>query len=128
MIENLFILAPGINMALDELRMLLNRLRRLVESEEPDEAKIGELREKIADLLSVSDVKVRIKCSFEREVRMDDFEEYDWVIDRFIDDPSLTQEDILADDIRDDLSYYVNFEDIYITIEREDGEELDSFR
>lgn len=114
-------------MALDELRVLLNRLRRLEESEEPDEAKIDELREKIADLLSESDVKVRLKCSFERDVRMDDFEEYDWVIDRLVEDSTLTQEDILVDDIRNDLDCYVCWDDIQVTIESEDGEELDSF-
>lgn len=114
-------------MALDELRVLLNRLRRLEESEEPDEAKIDELREKIADILAESDVKVRIKCSFEREVRMDDFEEYDWVIDRLVEDSTLTQEDILVDDIRNDLDCYVCWDDIQVTIESEDGEELDSF-
>ena len=114
-------------MALDELRVLLNRLRRLEESEEPDEAKIDELREKIADLLSESDVKVRLKCSFEREVRMDDFEEYDWVIDKLVEDSTLTQEDILVDDIRNDLDCYVCWDDIQVTIESEDGEELDSF-
>lgn len=114
-------------MALDQLRVLLNRLRRLEESEEPDEAKIDELREKIAELLSKSDVKVRIKCSFEREVRMDDFEEYDWVIDRLVEDSTLTQEDFLVWDIRNDLDCYVCWDDIQVTIENENGEELDSF-
>lgn len=114
-------------MALDELRVLLNRLRRLKESEEPDDDKIEELREKIADLLSESDVKVIIKCSFEREVRMDDFEEYDWVIDRLVENSTLTQEDLLVDDIRDCLEGYVSWDDIQVTIESEDGEELDSF-
>lgn len=114
-------------MALDQLRVLLNRLRRLEESEEPDEAKIDELREKIADLLSESDVKVRIKCSFEREVRMDDFEEYDWVIDKLVEDSTLTQEDFLVWDIRNDLDCYVCWDDIQVTIENENGEELDSF-
>lgn len=114
-------------MALDELRVLLNRLRRLEESEEPDQAKIDELRDKISELLCHSDVKVRIKCSFEREVRMDDFDEYDWVIDRLLEDSTVTQEDVLVEDIRNDLDCYVCWDDIQITIESEDGEELDSF-
>lgn len=112
-------------MALDELRILLNKLRRLEENEESDENKIDELRGKIADLLAESDVKVIIKGSFEREARMDDIEEYGWVIDRLVEDSTLTQEDILVDDIRCNLDCYVGWEDVLITVESADGEELD---
>lgn len=114
-------------MALDELRVLINRLRRLEESDEPDGDRIDELREKISDLLAESDVKVRIKCHFERDVRMDDIEEYDWVIDRLIEDSTVTQEDILVDDIRNDLDCYACWDDVKVTIENENGELLDSF-
>ena len=114
-------------MAVDELKLLVNRLRRLEESDDPNMDKIEELRDKISDMLSESKVKVKVKCSYECEVHMNQFDEYDWVIDRLVDDPTLTQEEILTDDIRNDIDSYVSWADINVIIEDENGKELDNF-
>lgn len=114
-------------MAVDELKLLVNRLRRLEEAEDKDENKIDELRDKIEEILSKSNVKVIVRCSYDREVRMDEFDDYEWIIDRMVDDSTLTQEDILVGDIRNDLDCYVSWDDINVIIEDENGNELDSF-
>lgn len=114
-------------MAVDELKLLVNRLRRLEESDNPNMDKIEELRDKISDMLSESKVKVKVKCSYECEVHMNQFDEYDWVIDRLVDDPTLTQEEILTDDIRTDVDSYVSWANINVIIEDENGKELANF-
>lgn len=114
-------------MAVDELKLLVNRLRRLEESDDPNMDKIEELRDKISDILSESKVKVKVKCSYECEVHMNQFDEYDWVIDRLVDDPTLTQEEILTDDIRTDVDSYVSWANINVIIEDENGKELANF-
>lgn len=115
-------------MALNKLTLLINRCRRLKESNENgvNDDKIGKLYDEIADLLSESNEKVIIKCSFEREVRMGDFDYYDWIIDKLVDERT-DQETILVDDIRNDPDNYVCWDDITITIEDKNGNELDSF-
>lgn len=114
-------------MAVDELKLLVNRLRRLEESDDPNMDKIEELRDKISDILSESKVKVKVKCSYECEVHMNQFDEYDWVIDRLVNDPTLTQEEILTDDIRTDIDSYVSWANINVIIEDENGKELANF-
>lgn len=114
-------------MAVDELKLLVNRLRRLEESDDPNMDKIEELRDKISNMLSESKVKVKVKCSYECEVHMNQFGEYDWVIDRLVDDPTLTQEEILTDDIRTDVNDYISYADINVIIEDENGKELANF-
>lgn len=114
-------------MAVDELKLLVNRLRRLEEAEDKDENKIDELRDKIEEILSESNVKVIVRCSYDREVRMDGFDDYEWIIDRMVDDSTLTQEDILVGDIKNNIDCYVSWDDINVTIEDENGNELDSF-
>lgn len=118
-------------MALDELTLLVNRCRRLQENNENGENdnRIDEIREKIADLLSKSNEKVIIKCSYEREVCMSDFDSddyYDWIIDELVDEHR-DQEEILTDDIQQNLDRYVTWDDIEVTIEDKNGNELDSF-
>lgn len=118
-------------MALDELTLLVNRCRRLQENNENGENdnRIDEIREKIADLLSRSNEKVIIKCSYEREVCMSDFDSddfHDWIIDELVDEHR-DQEEILTEDIRQNLDRYVGWEDIEVIIEDKNGNELDSF-
>ena len=118
-------------MALDELTLLVNRCRRLQESNEDGDNsdKIEEIREKIANMLSKSDEKVIIRCSCEREICMSDLDYqdyYDWVIDYLVDD-HMSQEEILAKDIRYNTSNYVDWDNINITIEDKNGNKLDSF-
>lgn len=118
-------------MALDELTLLVNRCRRLQENNEDGENdnRIDEIREKIADLLSRSNEKVIIKCSYEREVCMSDFDSddlHDWIIDGLVDEHR-DQEEILTEDIRQNLDRYVGWEDIEVIIEDKNGNELDSF-
>lgn len=118
-------------MALDELTLLVNRCRRLQESNKDGDNtdKIEEIREKIANMLSKSDEKVIIRCSYEREICMSDLDYqdyYDWVIDYLVDD-HMNQEEILAKDIRYNTSNYVDWDNINITIEDKNGNELDSF-
>lgn len=131
MIGKIFTLASGTKMALNQLTLLINHCRRLKASNENGENddKLEELYDKIADLLSESKEKVIIKCSYEREVCMGDFnyqDYYDWIIDRLVDEHT-DQETILADNIRDNLDNYVCWDDITITIEDKNGNELDSF-
>lgn len=118
-------------MALDELTLLVNRCRRLQENNENGENdnRIDEIREKIADLLSRSNEKVIIKCSYEREVCMSDFDSddfHDWIIDELVYEHR-DQEEILTEDIRQNLDRYVGWEDIEVIIEDKNGNELDSF-
>lgn len=118
-------------MALDELTLLVNRCRHLRESNEDgdNDDKIDEIEEKIADILSKSDEKVIIRGSYEKEVRMSDLyypEYFDKVIDYLVDD-HMSQEEILAKDIRYNTSNYVDWDHIKITIEDKNGNELDSF-
>lgn len=117
-------------MALDELTLLVNRLRRLEENNEDNknDNKIDEIREKIAKLLSNSDKKVIIKCSYDREVCMKDFdkEDYDWIIDELVNTHS-TQEGVLVKDIVYNLDNYVTWDDVLVTIEDENGNEFESF-
>ena len=118
-------------MALDRLTLLINRCRRLKENNENgvNDDKIDKLYDEIADLLSESNEKVILKCSYEREIRMCDFGSqdcYDWIIDKLVDERT-DQETILANDIRNDPDNYVCWDDITITIEDKNGNELDSF-
>lgn len=118
-------------MALDELTLLVNRCRRLQENNEDGENdnRIDEIREKIADLLSRSNEKVIIKCSYEREVCMSDFDSddfHDWIIDELVYEHR-DQEEILTEDIRQNFDRYVGWEDIEVIIEDKNGNELDSF-
>ena len=118
-------------MALDELTLLVNRCRRLQENNENGENdnRIDEIREKIANLLSKSNEKVIIKCSYERAVCMSGFGSdnyYDWIIEQLV-DGHMDQEEILTHDIQENLDRYVSWEDIKVTIEDKNGNELDSF-
>lgn len=118
-------------MALDRLTLLINRCRRLKENNEDggNDNKLDELYGEIADLLSHSNEKVIIKCSYEREVRIGDFDYqdyWDWIINRLVDD-HMDQEEVLTEDIRNSLDNYVCWDDITITIEDKNGNELDSF-
>lgn len=118
-------------MALDRLTLLINRCRRLKENNEngENESKLDELYDEIADLLSKSNEKVIIKCSYEREVCMGDFDSQDycdWIIDQLVDN-HMDQEEVLTEDIRNNLDNYVCWDDITITIEDKNGNELDSF-
>ena len=118
-------------MALDRLTLLINRCRRLKENNEngENEDKLDKLYDEIADLLSKSNEKVIIKCSYEREVCMGDFyhgDYYNWMIDQLVDN-HMDQEEVLTNDIRNNLDSYVCWDDITITIEDKNGNELDSF-
>lgn len=118
-------------MALDELTLLINRCRRLQDTNELgcNDDKIGEIRDKIADLLSKSNERVIIKCSYEKEICMGNFfpeDYYDWIIDRLI-DSGKSQVEVLADDIRDDCTNYIDWDDSIITVEDKDGNELHTF-
>ncbi len=121
MIGKVFTLALGTKMALDQLTLLINRCRRLKANNENGENddKLEKLYNEIADLLSESKEKVIIKCSYEREVCMGDFDYqdyYDWIIDNLVDEHT-DQETVLTNDIRDNLNNYVCWDDITITIE-----------
>lgn len=115
-------------MTLDNLRVLLNRLRRLEEDENSSDEKIQDLRKEIADILSGSNAKVKIKASFEREVHMYEFGDYDWIIDTMLEDSTLTQQDIITNDIVNNVEDYVSLDGLDIIIEDENGNELDSLR
>lgn len=118
-------------MALDELTLLINRCRRLQENNENGENddRIDEIRGEIAGLLHKSNEKVVVKCSYEKEICMGDFdlEDYhDWIIDMLV-DKHMNQEEILTEDVRQNLDHYVGWEDVEIIIEDKNGNELDSF-
>lgn len=118
-------------MALDELTLLVNRCRRLHNSNENGENddKIDEIYDKIVELLSKSKEKVILKCSYEREVCMSDFNSddyYDWIIDGLV-CGYMSQEEVLLGDIRNHPDSYVCWDDVTVTIEDKNGNELDSF-
>lgn len=126
MIGKVFILVHGIkNMALDELKLLIDRLRRLIESDDPDEDKIDMLRDKIEDLISISNAKVTVTCTAKKDVMISDLD-YCSVIDDLVDDPTMSLEEIISNYVCSDVSYYIPMDEINVTIYDGNGEELDS--
>lgn len=121
-------------MALDKVRLLVNKIRRLNESNENGEnnSKLDDLYEELNNEIERSNIKVRLVAKVDRMVYLNEVDNWEeWLIDRLIEDeendPSPTE--ILAEDIcrssDDGLSYYIDMDDdIEAHVYDENGKEI----
>ena len=122
-------------MALDKIRLLVNKIRRLSESNDDGEndSKLDDLYEELNDEIEKADIKVRLVAKVDRIVSLNEVDNWEeWLVDRLIEDdendPSPAE--ILADDIYrsgyDGLSYYIDMEDddIEAHVYDENGKEI----
>lgn len=122
-------------MALDKIRLLVNKIRRLSESNDDGEndSKLDDLYEELNDEIEKADIKVRLVAKVDRIVSLNEVDNWEeWLVDRLIEDdendPSPAE--ILADDIcrsgDDGLSYYIDMEDddIEAHVYDENGKEI----
>lgn len=108
-------------MALNELTVKINKLRRLRDNNEDglNDDKIDALTEEIKSLLmNNTESKLKIVCYYEAEVSMADIPEYqlEYIIDDMVDEDK-TEEEALLRDIDSDLSNYVTWDDVQVTIQ-----------
>lgn len=121
-------------MALDKVRLLVNKIRRLNESNENGEnnSKLDDLYEELNNEIERSNIKVRLVAKVDRTVYLNGVDNWEeWLIDRLVEDeendPSPTE--ILAEDIcrsgDDGLSYYIDMDDdIEAHVYDENGKEI----
>lgn len=121
-------------MALDKVRLLVNKIRRLDESNENGEnnSKLDDLYEELNNEIERSNIKVRLVAKVDRMVYLNEVYNWEeWLIDRLVEDeendPSPTE--ILAEDIcqisNDSLSYYIDIDnDIEAHVYDENGKEI----
>lgn len=120
-------------MALDKVRLLVNKIRRLNESNENGEndSKLDNLYYELNNEIEKADIKVRLVAKVDRIVSLNEVDNWEeWLVDRLIEDkendPSPTE--ILADDIcrngDDNLSYYIDMDDIEAHVYDKDGKEI----
>ena len=110
-------------MALDQLTLLVNKYRRLRDAEEPNESAIDAAYEAIEDYLRKNNKRFIIRATAEVEFDTSEMEDYEWIIDRLVDDRQ-TLDDAIAEDFKNDCSYYISWDDIHLTLEDENGKKL----
>lgn len=116
-------------MALDKVRILVNRLNRLYEKEYYSYEEEEKLQDEIATELQNSDKKVVVKCSLEREVCIKDLGQetiYNHIIPKLCDDGA-DQEAALAETITEYVDDFICWRDIEVVIEDKNGKELERF-
>ena len=119
-------------MALDKVRLLVNKIRRLEENNDNGEynSKIDDLQEELCNEITKSNLKVKIVAKIEKEICLKDVDNWeDWLIERLLDEENTSSPiEILAEDIcksGEDFEYYVNFDDdIDVTVYNTDGKEI----
>lgn len=121
-------------MALDKVRLLVNKIRRLNESNDDGEndSKLDDLYEELNNEIEKADIKVRLVAKVDTVVSLNEVDNWEeWLVDRLIEDeendPSPAE--ILADDIcrdgDDGLSYYIDMDhDIEAHVYDENGKEI----
>lgn len=120
-------------MALDKVRLLVNKIRRLSDSNEDGEndSKIDALYEELYKEIENSNIKVRLVAKIDKVIPLNEVDNWEeWLVDNLIedeDDSSVTE--IFARDIcrngGDDLSYYIDLdEDVEAHVYDENGKEI----
>lgn len=121
-------------MALDKVRLLVNKIRRLRESNEDGEndSKLDNFYEELSNEIERSNIKVRLVAKVDKTVCLNEVDNWgEWLIDRLIEDekndPSPTE--ILAEDIcqngDDGLLYYIDLDkDVEAHVYDENGKEI----
>lgn len=120
-------------MALDKVRLLVNKIRRLSNSNENGEnnSKIDALYEELYNEIEDADIKVRLVAKVDKVISLNDVDNWsEWLVDRLIEDendPSTIE--VLAEDIcrngDDGLSYYIDLDrDVEAHVYDENGKEI----
>lgn len=120
-------------MALDKVRLLVNKIRRLGDSNEDGEndSKIDSLYEELYKEIENSNIKVRLVAKIDKVIPLNEVDNWEeWLVDNLIedeDDSSVTE--IFARDIcrngSDGLSYYIDLdEDVEAHVYDENGKEI----
>lgn len=120
-------------MALDKVRLLVNKIRRLKNSNEAGENdyKIDTLYEELYKEIGNSDIKVRLVAKIDKVIPLNEVYNWEeWLVDNLVedkDDSSVTE--IFARDIcrngTDSLSYYIDLnEDVEAHVYDENGKEI----
>lgn len=110
-------------MALDQLTILVNRYRRLAEAEDPDESAIDSAYEAIEDYLRNNNKRFIIRASAEVEINTSELGDYDWLIDRLVEERQ-TIDEAMAADFEYDCTTYIGWDDVHLSIEDENGKKL----
>lgn len=120
-------------MALDKVRLLVNKIRRLSDSNENGEnySKIDSLYEELNNEIEKANITVKLVAKVEKEVHLNEVDNWDeWLVDRLIEDEeSLSPIEILAEDIcrngDDGLMYYIDADcDIEAHVYDKNGKEI----
>lgn len=120
-------------MALDKVRLLVNKIRRLKDSNEDGEndSKIDALYEELYKEIENSNIKVRLVAKIDKIIYLNDTDNWEeWLVDNLIeseDDQSTIE--VFAEDIcrngDDGLSYYIDLnEDVEAHVYDENGKEI----
>ena len=119
-------------MALDKIRLLVNKIRRLSETNDDGEndSKLDDLYDELCDEIEKSNITVKIVAKMEREVNLNDVDNWDeWLVDGLIeskDDSSPAE--LLAKDIcndNDSFVYYVNVDcDLDVNVYDQNGKKI----
>lgn len=111
-------------MALDQLTLLVNKYRRLRDSEETNDEALDEAYEAIEDYLRNNNRRFIIKASAEVEYNTSEMEDYVWLVDSLVDERQTIDEAIAEDFKTGDCDLYISWEDIHLSLEDENGKEL----
>lgn len=120
-------------MALDKIRLLVNKIRRLDDSNENGEndSKIDDLYEELTDELEKANITVKLVAKVEKEISLNDVDNWEeWFVDRLVEsEEDLSPIEILAEDIcrsgDDGLMYYIDSDyDIEAHVYDKNGKEI----
>ena len=119
-------------MELDKVRLLVNKIRRLSETNDDGEndSKLDDLYDELYDEIEKSNITVKIVAKMEREVNLNDVDNWEeWLVDGLIeskDDSSPAE--LLAKDIcndNDSFVYYVNVDcDLDVNVYDQNGKKI----
>lgn len=120
-------------MALDKVRLLVNKIRRLSEINTNGEydSKLDELYEELNNEIESSDVTVKIVAKVEKEVHLNEVDNWEeWLVDNLINDENdSSPTELLARDIcrdgEDGFLYYVDTDcDFDINVYDKNGKKI----
>lgn len=119
-------------MELDKVRLLVNKIRRLSETNDDGEndSKLDDLYDELCNEIEKSNITVKIVAKMEREVNLNDVDNWEeWLVDGLIeskDDSSPAE--LLAKDIcndNDSFVYYVNVDcDLDVNVYDQNGKKI----
>lgn len=121
-------------MALDKLRLIVNKIRRLQETNDQGKnySKLDELYEELTREIQNSNITVKVVAKVEKEINLNETDSSweEWLIDNLIDDEDdASPTEILARDIcregDDGFLYYIDADsDFDITVYDEHGKKI----